>query len=539
MSKFISILLIICSILFLNSNIQAKVDKFELEGVIKFYWLHLNNGFDKTTTRVLSTGPKLYDDLDEHAFSFFALNFKMYTMENVHFGIRISKKDVLWASHNNYFNSEHTQSLNDFFGETSEVLKKPNHYGLKVDRLYVEARELMDGYLNFIGGRQLYSGTSFKEDISFKNMTSDLFVYLASDGIFLQLDSWNFLFFQPEMQTDFFMFKINEMSAEMYASSGGYIWERQYGDGDINLYGLINKLDYKKHLLKNYFALYHKGGRLLLSGDENEDGYDNRYLIGLSYSKKEFFLKHVTFVLEGGYMLGNKAVGTYYDLDNTLDWVEKEYYGEAKYQSYIYRIGIELKKTRFTGSIFNTAGSSDDPATPGTIEGFYGFNEAFHSRTYGMEGDYSGYGEIFKANPYQHNFSYGDPLVESDERFVNPALCKYPAGTVGLFLSYQLLSTSDEENKLIPSVEYFYYYPLPGYPVIAVRKDGTKYKASSFGMETDFSLKYIYKYNFILRAVYGLYLPGNAFAGGYNQIIQEEIGKDPVELVKFEMNLYF
>lgn len=535
-----SLILVISFIFFLSNNIFAVIDRFELDGIVKLYWIRLNNGFDKTTTRVLSTGIKLYDDLDEHAFTFFSLGFNIFAMSDISFTIRLSKKDILWASHDNYFNSEHTQSLNDFFGETSEALKRPNHYGVKVDRLYVKAENIMGGYVNFIGGRQLYAGTVYEEADSFKDITRDLFIYLSSDGLVFNINGWDFLFFTPQMKTEVFAFKINELSAELYAPTGGYLWERKYGDGDINLYGLINRLIYKNHNIKNYFIIYSKGGKKLVEGDDNMYGYDTRYIIGLSYVvNPKAFSKYIKLSLEGGYMFGNKAVGTYYGLDTNLNWVEENYYDEAKYNSFIYRAGIEYKSTKFTGSVFNVGGSGDDPSTPDVIEGFSGFNEAFHTRVYGTEGDYDGYGEIFKANPYQHNFVYGSPLIEEDERFVDPSLCYYPAGTIGLFVSYNLASESDKENKIIPCAEYFYYYVLPGYKVIAMDKSNEKYKVNNLGMEIDLSCKYIYKNKFIIKLIYGIYFPGNAFASGYNNIIQKEAGKDPVELIKFQTDLYF
>ena len=48
-----------------------------------------------------------------------------------------------------------------------------------------------------------------------------------------------------------------------------------------------------------------------------------------------------------------------------------------------------------------------------------------------------------------------------------------------------------------------------------------------------------FKNKFTMKLIYGVYFPGNAFAGGYDNIIQAEIGVDPVELVKFQTELQF
>ncbi|MBU1075915.1 MAG: hypothetical protein KKH98_01395 [Spirochaetes bacterium] len=535
MKRCVFLILIIGLICYFSGNLFAKIDKLEVDGIVKIYWNYLNNGFDKTTTRVLSSGVKLYDDLDEYAYTFIAVRLNMYVMENVKIALRLGKNDTLWASHNAFFNPEHTQTVGNFLGESSPADSR-NYGGIKVDRLFIEADDIVWGYVNFIGGRQLYSGTVYEEANTFKDIPQDLFVYFVSDGLVFKMNGWDFLFFEPQMKTELFAFKINDNTADLYSPSGGYTWERKYGDGDQNLYGLINKIIYKDHSIKNYFLVYDKGGKKLTQGDSNIDGYDNRYIIGLSYANQKFFSKYIKISAEAGYILGKRAIGTYYDLDNSLNWVQKNYYDEAKYDSYIYRAGIEFKKAKFTVSVFNVGGRGDDPSTPDTIEGFYGFNESFYTRVYGNE--FGGYGEILKATPYMHNYASGSPLLEEDERYVDPSVARFPLGVIGGNINYLIGALGDDENKFIPMVEYFYYYTL-GYPIVALDRNNSLYKVNSAGMEVDVTAKYLYKNNFIIKLVYGLYLPGNTFAAGYNQLLKEELGRDPVELIKCQVDLYF
>lgn len=527
----------LCLLLLLASaaRLDAKVESLEVTGNAKLYWIRLNNGFDKTTTRELSTGARLYDDLDEYAYTMISLKFNLQVMRNVTVALGLNKKDTLWASHNDYFNSEHNQNLGEFIGEPS-VAQRRNYKGIKIENFYIRADEIIWRYVNFTGGRQFYAGTVYEETDAIKDIPQDLFLYLTGDGLVFSV-SWDFLFFEPQMKSDLFAFKINENTAKLYDTTGGFVWERSYGDGDINMYGLINRVTHKNNLFKTYTLVYDKGGKKLVPGDSATDGYDNRYILGLNYTRQGLFSRYLKLFAEAGYELGHRAVGTTWDLDSNKNWVEKDYYKEAKYNAYIYRAGLEYRQEKLVLALFNLGGSGDDPSTPGTIEGFYGLNEALHARIYGS--DFSGYGEIFKANPYTHNQAAGSPAVEGDQRVDDPSVSRYPTGIVGFNLSYTIGAMGDDENRLIPMFEYFYYYSLPGNRILALDRNNEIFSVDSLGWEMDLSVRYVYQNKLVLKLLYGLYLPGTAFSAGYDRIIQGEVGKDPVELIKFQTELYF
>ncbi|MDD5066680.1 MAG: hypothetical protein PHF84_06495 [bacterium] len=527
----ILLLLLVC----FSADLSAKVESLDVTGNAKLFWNRLNNGFDKTTTHELSTGARLYDDLDEFAYTMFSLKFNLLVMRNVTLALGLNKKDTLWASHNDYFNSEHNANLGEFIGDPSPSSQR-NYKGIKIENLYIKADEIIWRYVNFTGGRQFYSGTVYEETDAIKDIPQDLFLYITGDGLVFNL-SWDFLFFEPQMKSDFFAFKINDGTAGLYDSSGGFIWDRMYGDNDINLYGFINRITYKNNSFKSYLMFYDKGGKKLVQGDSNADGFDHRYLIGLNYTRQGVFTKYLKVFVEGGYELGRKAVGTYYDLDIGLDLVQKDYYGTARYNAYVYRAGLEYRQEKLAAALFHLGGSGDKPSTPGTIEGFYGLNEVMYGRTYGT--DFAGYGEIFKASPYMHNSGLGSPVQEEDQRLQDPSVSRYPTGIIGANISYTIGTTGDDENKVVPMLEYFYYYNLPGNSVVAVNRFGGKYKAIGLGMEVDASVRYVYQNKLVLKFLYGLYLPGQAYRSGYDNIIQGETGKDPAELFKFQTELYF
>ena len=406
MKKLIIFLLIFS----INTYLMAKIDSVVVTGDVQMNWINMNNGFDKTSTRLLSGGTKLYDDLDEYAYTYFALCFNFYVMDNISFNFGFDKKDVLWGSHNNYFNADHYQTLGEFFGSPTPNADG-NFKGLKIDNLNIKATEIMSGYGQFIGGRQFYAGTVYEETGEFSAINQDLFLYITSDGLVWTLN-YGFLLPDPKIKSELFAFKLNDNSATLYGSSGGLLWDRAYGDGDEDLYGLITRVTFGDNYFKNYLLYLHKGGEALISGENNEDGYNRVAIIGFSYMNPKFYSPYLKISAEFGYEFGDKSVGTYYSLDNNLNWAQNSFYGIAKYSSYIYRLGAVYKRDRWAGALFNVGGSGDNPSTPDRDTGFYGFNEQLHFRVMGV--DYSGYGEIFSATPYTHNFALGSPAVRAN-----------------------------------------------------------------------------------------------------------------------------
>ena len=62
-----------------------------------------------------------------------------------------------------------------------------------------------------------------------------------------------------------------------------------------------------------------------------------------------------------------------------------------------------------------------------------------------------------------------------------------------LIFSYTiLLNSQGDDDKLIPMIEYFYYYALPGDAIVAINANDQKYQVSSLGMEMDYSLRYVF-----------------------------------------------
>jgi|YNPMSStandDraft_1061717.scaffolds.fasta_scaffold02312_2 hypothetical protein len=528
----VSVIYVLCMMLLFVGYVNSAVKSFEVIGEVKAWWVHTNNAWDKTETIVREDGSADFDDVNDHMFSDTKLGVRANILRNVFGNIEIEKRDTLWATHNNVFNAEHYGTVGGYLGDPN-IQNPTNYTGYKITKSFITWDKIYDRF-SLTVGRQFISGTEYPDP-----ERMDLVLCMTMDGFRADIfsDYGKFILFKA---------KLNESTAPMYAPHGGLAWETKYENKDFDAQGVLLKSAnlLPGHRLKTYFLNS-------IINDPNETNpigriysqYDLRNIIGFKVEGGLSF--GLDYAGEFAYLFGEKYVTTYRALNpTTLDYETKQYYGLAARKAFVYQFLVQYTKPTYL--LANTAnlkgflnilgGSGDDSTTPDD-EGFVGLNDDWWTRARGY--DHQGYGEIYKANPYQHNkFTTGDtPTDEYDRRYVEKSISLYPTGIINLGLKYEV--TEGMLQGLFSQFDFFLYNHLSPDGVVCINEDGKKEQTNDLGTEINFQIGYNYKYTSTFRLVFGLFLPGRAYLNGTDARTGFVIGGDTVSLIKLETALYF
>lgn len=534
MKKLMGIVAVMCMIMFVNISYTA-IKGFEFIGEVKANWSRTNNAWDKTETIVREDGSADFDDVEDHMFSDTKLGIRASILRDVFGVIEVEKRDTLWATHNNSFNAEHYGTVGGFLGDPN-IQNPTNYTGYKITKSYIVWDKIHDLFSVTVG-RQFLSGTEYPDP-----ERMDLVLCMTMDGFRVDI-------FSEYGKIMLFKAKINDSTAPLYAPHGGLSWETKYEDKDFDAQGVMIRSAslLPGHRLKAYFL----NSIINDANETNPTGklfsqYDLRNIIGFRVDGGLSF--GLDYGVEFAYLFGEKYVTTYKSLDPvTLNYVTKDYYDLASRKAFAYHIlaqysrpmGSPVMESPTLLKVYTNilGGTGDDSTTPDD-EGFIGLNDDWWTRARGY--DHQGYGEIYKANPYQHNrFTGGDnPTEVYDGRYVEKSICLYPARIINLGAKYEF-TEGGKLQGLYAGFDFYLYNHLSPDGVIITNEDNQKEQTDDLGKEINIQIGYIYKYTTSFRLVFGWFLPGRAYINGKDTQTDTIIGADPVSLIKFETAVFF
>jgi len=540
-----SILFTLIILLMTQSSVWAKISKLDVFGEVSVIYVDSNNTIDKTSTLNRSDGSAAYDDVDSHMRASTKLGIRAWFLKNVTGVVEFHKGERLWGLQNDIFNQDHYQTLGELLGDPNPPANDA-YTGFKLTQAYVKCENLFD-VLGFTFGRQSISATSWPGDLS-----KDLVLNMATDGLRadLKLGKLDLMGFKS---------KLNDSTADLYDTSGGLRWDTKYEDKDYDAWGVMAKSN--RLFPGQSIRVYGLNGLLRDPNKTNVKGkvfskYDDRYTLG-GRLEGELGQSGLTYWGEFAYQLGDKYVSTYtytrIVTPTTVTQETKTYYGTAKHSGYAYIGGggysVDVGAGRFKLLGQYIGGTGDDSTTPDIDEGFVAFNQDFHNRTRGC--DQGGWGEIYKANPYQPNEFAGDlpytgnppydtgtpPYEVGDMRLVDQGICNYPASILNAGFNYEL--AEGKLKGLGLGADYFYFATISPDGVI-VKNEQAKYeRVTELGNEVDFQLWYGYKSCAYFRLVYAVFMPGSAYLNGIDPVAKKIKGTDNATMLKFEASFYF
>ncbi|MEN3013106.1 MAG: hypothetical protein ABDH23_00605 [Endomicrobiia bacterium] len=530
--KIISVIVILVSV---TSIMYAPIRSFEFIGEVRAWWSRTNNAWDKTETILRPDGSAEFDDVNDFMFSDTKLGVRGSILRDVFGVIEVEKRDTLWATHNNSFNAEHYGTIGGYLGDPN-IQNPTNYTGYKITKSYIVWDKIYDLF-SVVVGRQFISGTEYPDP-----ERMDLVLCMTMDGFRADI-------FSEYGKIMLFKAKLNESTAPLYAPHGGLAWETKYEDKDFDAQGVMVK---SASLLPGHrLKMYLLNSIINDPAETNPVGkifsqYDLRNILGFRVDGGLSF--GLDYGVEFAYLFGEKYVTTYRALDPvTLNYVTKDYYGLASRKAFAFHIMAQYKRSMGAPIMesptllkvyTNILGGSGDDSTTPDDEGFIGLNDDWWTRARGY--DHQGYGEIYKANPYQHNrFTSGDnPTEVYDGRYVEKSICLYPARIINLGARYEF-SEGGKLQGLYAGFDFYLYNHLSPDGVIITNEDNQKEQTDDLGKEINLQIGYTYKYSTSFRLVLGWFFPGRAYINGKDAQTGAVIGADPVSLIKLETAVYF